>query len=121
MTLPAWLKGTLVLVVVFGAGAVAGAGFERRRTPAHDAARSGSRHLMQRLKNDLALDSAQDKAIAAILARRQGTVDSTWHAMQPKVHATLDSTLQDIVSVLRPDQVAKYQKMVEAMHPRATR
>ena len=73
-------------------------------------------HLTRRLKEELALDPAQEQAIAAILARRQGAVDSTWHAMQPHVHATLDSTLREILGVLRPDQSAKYRKMVESMH-----
>lgn len=117
MTVPAWVRGTLLLAVTLTAGVVIGVGYERRRTPAHDAARMDSHHVMHRLKDDLGLDSAQHKAIAAILARRQGTVDSTWHTMQPHVRATLDSTLQEIVGVLRPDQVAKYRKMVEAKHP----
>lgn len=117
MTAPAWMKGTLLLAVAFTAGAVTGVGYERRRTPAHDAARMDSHHVMHRLKDDLGLDAAQEKAIAAILARRQGAVDSTWRAMQPHVHATLDSTTQEILDVLRPDQVAKYRKMVEARHP----
>jgi hypothetical protein len=103
--------------VTLAAGVVIGVGYERRRTPAHDAAGMDSHHVMQRLRHYLALDTAQQKAIAVILARRQGTVDSTWHAMRPHVNATLDSTLQEIVGVLRPDQVAKYRKMVEAMHP----
>jgi len=37
------------------------------------------------------------------------------------VHATMDSTLQEVLGVLRPDQAAKYEKMVEAMHPRTPR
>ena len=117
MTARARAKGMLLFAVTFAAGVVSGAEYERRTTPSHDAARVGSHHVMQRLKDDLALDSVQERAIAAILARRQGMVDSTWHAMQPHVHATLDSTLQEIVEVLRPDQAAKYRKMVEAKHP----
>jgi hypothetical protein len=117
VTIPVWVKGTLLLAVTLAAGVVIGVGYERRRAPAHDPAVMDSHHVMQRLRHHLGLDSAQQQAIAAILARRQGTVDSTWHAMQPHVRATLDSTLQEIVGVLRPDQVAKYRKMVEAMHP----
>lgn len=118
MTVPAWVKGMLVLAVTLTAGVVIGVGYERRRPPAHDAGGMGAHHVMHRLQDDLGLDSAQHEAIAAILARRQGAVDSTWHAMRPHVRATLDSTLQEIVAVLRPDQVAKYRRMVEAMHPR---
>jgi hypothetical protein len=114
---PAWVKGTLLLAVTLTAGIVVGVGYERRRTPAHEAAGMNSHHVMQRLERDLGLDSAQHEAIAAILARHQGAVDSTWHAVQPHVHATLDSTLREIVGVLRPDQVEKYRKMVETRHP----
>jgi hypothetical protein len=80
-----------------------------------------SHHVMDRLNDHLGLDSAQHKAIAAILARRQGTIDSTWHAMQPHVRAMLDSTLHEIAGVLRPDQMAKLRKIEETMHPRTLR
>lgn len=117
MTVPAWVKGSLLLAVTLTAGMVIGVGYERRRAPAHAAAEMGSHHLLHRLKDDLSLDSAQHQAIAAIFARRQGAVDSTWHAMRPHLRATLDSTLQEIIAVLRPDQVAKYRRMVAALHP----
>ena len=113
MTVPAWVKGTLLLAVTLTTGVVIGASYERRRTPPHDAVRMDSHHVLQHLKDELGLDSAQQQAIAAILARRQATVDSTWHTMQPHVHATLDSTLQEIVAVLRPDQAAKYRTMIQ--------
>jgi len=117
VTAPAWVKGTLLLAVTLAAGVVIGVGYERRRTPAHEAAGMDSHHVMRRFAHDLGLDSAQHEAIAAIFARRQVAVDSTWHAVRPHVRATLDSALQEIVGVLRPDQVAKYRKMVEAVHP----
>jgi hypothetical protein len=117
VTLPAWVKGALVFAVTLTAGVMVGVGYERHRAPVHDMARSRAHHVMHRLRDDLGLDSAQLTAIAAIFARRQGTVDSTWHAVQPHVLATLDSALQEIVAILRPDQVAKYRKMVEGMHP----
>ena len=117
MTVPAWMKGSVLLAVTFTAGVAIGVGYARRSTPAHATAATQAHSVMHRLMADLGLDSAQHRAIAAILARRQGTVDSTWHAMRPHVRATLDSTLQEIVAVLRPDQVAKYRKMVEARHP----
>jgi hypothetical protein len=112
---PAWLKGTLLLGVTLTTGIVIGVAYERRRAPVHEA--TGTHHVMLRLKDELGLDSAQQTAIAAIFARRQGALDSTWHAVQPHVRATLDSTLREIVDVLRPEQAAKYRKMLEARHP----
>jgi hypothetical protein len=113
--IPAWVKGTLLLAATLTTGVVIGVAYERRRMPTHEAA--GTHHVMHRLNNELGLDSAQQKAIAAIFARRQGAVDSTWHTLQPHVRAALDSTLREIVDVLRPEQAAKYRKMVEARHP----
>ena len=121
MTAPAWLKGTLLLVVTFVGGAIAGVGFERRRMPAHDAARADSHHAVQRLADHVGLDSNQRLAVAAILARRQGAVDSAWHRMRPHLHATLDSTLQEILAVLRPEQAAAFRKMLEERHPQILR
>jgi hypothetical protein len=115
VTVPTWVRATLLLAVTLVAGIVIGVGYERRRTSAHEA--QGTHHVIHHLKDELGLDSAQEQAIAAILARRQAAVDSTWHALQPHVRATLDSTLREIVQVLRPDQAAKYRKMVERMHP----
>ena len=117
MTVPAWLKGTLVLGATVSAGIVIGMAYERHHSAPPAVTAMAPHVVMHRLRHDLHLDSAQHAAIAAILARRQGAVDSTWHAMQPHVRATLDSTLQEIIVVLRPDQAAKYRQMVEVMHP----
>ena len=117
MTVPAWVRGALLLAVTLSAGIAIGIGYERRRAPSHDPSRMSAHLLLHRLAGDLGLDSAQHQAIAAIFARRQGAVDSTWHVMQPRVRATLDSTLREIVGVLRPDQAAKYRRMMEVLHP----
>jgi len=117
VTVPTSVKGMLLLAVTLSAGIVIGVAYERNRTSAHAVRGAGSNHVMHRLKHDLGLDSAQHEAITAILNRRQRTVDSTWHAMKPHVHATLDSTLREIAGVLRPEQMRKYRRMVEAMHP----
>ena len=113
--MPAWAKGTLLFALTLTSGVIIGAAYERHREPPHEA--DGMHHVLLRLKDELGLDSAQQNAIAAILARRQGAVDSTWHTLQPHVRATVDSTLRDIADVLRPDQLAKYRKMVESRHP----
>jgi hypothetical protein len=100
-------------------GIAIGIGYERRRAPSHEAA--GSHHMLERLRGQLELDSAQEATISGILARRQGTVDSTWHVLRPHVRATMDSTLREIMGVLRPEQVAKYRQMIGKQHPGALR
>lgn len=113
------MKGTFLLALTLVTGIAIGAGYERRRAPSHEAA--GPHHMLGRLKDQLDLDSAQESAIGAILARRQSVVDSTWHVLQPHVRATMDSTLREIVGVLRPEQAAKYRQMVGKLHPEALR
>jgi len=112
--LPSWLKGTSLLAVALAAGIALGVSYERRRLSAHEA--TGAHHMMDRLHDELGLDSQQRQMIAAILARRQGALDSTWHTLQPHVRATLDSAHQEIVDVLRPEQVVKYRQIVELRH-----
>jgi hypothetical protein len=115
MRAPAWIKGSVLLAVTFVAGAGAGVVYERLRAPrlatvtdAHDA--------HHRLTAELNLDAEQQKAITAILARRQADVDATWHSMQPHMRATLDSTSQEILALLRPDQAEKFRRLIGRMH-----
>jgi hypothetical protein len=111
------VKGVLLLSLMLASGILIGISYERRRSPSHDSAGTDTHHMLSRFERDLELDSTQRKAIAAILSHHQVAVDSTWHAVQPHVRAAMDSTLQEILAVLRPDQAAKYRQMVEARHP----
>src|SRR5438132_1716976 len=111
--MPVWVKGMLLLAVALTAGVAIGGAYERHRLLAHETVGMEPHHAMHRLQQELGLDSAQQKAIAVILARHQGAVDSTWHALHPLVRATLDSTLREVVGILRPDQLARYWRMVE--------
>jgi hypothetical protein len=116
MNVPAWLKGSALLAVTLAAGVVIGIAYERHHAP-RLVMSMDPRQVMQHLHSDLGLDSAQQAAIAEIFTRRQGAVDSTWHSMQPHLRAALESTHVEIMKVLRPDQVAKFRKLVGAMHP----
>ncbi len=119
MMLPAWLKGTSLLAVALAAGVSLGVSYERRRTSEHET--TGAHHMIDRLNDELGLDQEQQRTIAGILARRQGALDSTWHTLQPRVRAALDSAHQEIVDVLRPEQAVKYRKLVESRHPGTVR
>ena len=117
MIVPSWVRGTLLLAVTLASGFALGVTYERYHPGVHETVAMSAHDAMHRFTRDLDLDSAQQTAIAHILARRQREVDSTWHTVQPHVRATLDSTMQEIVGVLRPDQLAKYRKLMEAAHP----
>ena len=117
MTLPAWAKGTFLLALTLATGIALGVAYEQRRTSSHS--RSEPHHMLDRLNDQLGLDSEQRAAIAAIFARRQHSVDSTWHELQPHVRATMDSTLREVSAVLRPEQVVKFRGMIGRLHPGA--
>jgi hypothetical protein len=124
MTIPPWARGAMLLTATLGAGIVLGVVYERHHG-SHAMPRHGIRiaavmpasHVAHDLAPELGLDSTQQHAITAILARHQGTVDSSWHRVQPHVRATLDSTIREIMEQLRPDQAERFRRMVETMHP----
>jgi ABC-type thiamine transport system ATPase subunit len=115
--IPAWMRAALLLAMTLASGIAVGVAYERHRAAAHQAVGMDAHGAMHHLARELDLDAAQQIAIARILARHQGEVDSTWHAVQPHVRATLESTMQEIAGVLRPDQLAKYRRMTEAHRP----
>ena len=114
-----WVRGTLLIALTFSAGAIAGVTYERRAAPRHMSTMSDAHQMLMHLHEELGLDSAQNRAIAGILARHQVTVDSSWTMMQPRIHAALDSSLREIIGVLRPEQVKRMEAMVQHLHPGA--
>ena len=119
--MPGWLKGALLLGLSFAAGVVLGAGYERHHGPGHGSMGMDPHEVLEHFSRELRLDSAQVDEVRAILVRRQSAVDSAWHSMQPRISATLDSTLREVLGVLHPDQAEKYRKMIGEMHPHALR
>jgi hypothetical protein len=114
---PTWLRSALIFALIFAAGAAAGAGYERHASAAHRAPTMDAASALQHMQLLLRLDTAQTTAIAAILAHHQHAVDSSWRTMQPAVRANLDSTLREIMGVLKPEQVGRFRELVHAMHP----
>lgn len=110
------LRAILVLGVTLIAGVAIGVTYERHRIDERRVSAVDTHHMIGTLTSSLALDSAQRRAIDAILARHQASVDSTWRELHPHVRATMDSALREIAAVLRPDQLAKFRAMVEMKH-----
>ena len=54
---------------------------------------------------------------AVILARRQVVIDSLWGTLRPTVRGALDTTLIEMIAVLRDDQKAKMRGMIAELHP----
>jgi hypothetical protein len=116
MTVPTAVKGTLLLVLVFVAGVSAGILYERQQIHVQESVPADTHTLLQRLATELELAPAQQKAIDQILARHQKDVESTWHEMQPRVHAALDAAEQEIVTVLTPEQAVKFRELIGMHH-----
>jgi hypothetical protein len=116
MTVPIAVRGTLLLVLVFVAGASAGILYERQQNRAHESVPADTHTLLHRLADELQLSAAQQDAINQILARHQRDVESTWHEMQPRVHAALDAAEQEIVTVLTPEQATKFRQLTGLHH-----
>jgi hypothetical protein len=121
MKMPAYVKGSALLALTLLAGFVLGVIYERQTASASDRPRVEAHDAMHHFTRELDLDPAQQAAIARILERRQKEVDSSWHTVRPHIRATMDSTMQEIARVLRPDQLEKYRRMTESRHPEAHR
>lgn len=123
MTIPLWLKGTLLLGMTAAGGCLIGMGMERRRARApSDAhlvvvATSPASLLLRHLETEVRLDSAQRREISSILARHQAGIDSAWRHLQPNIKATLDSSLREIAAVLDAQQRETFRRMVARHHP----
>lgn len=116
MTIPTWMKGTALLLVIFAAGVATGIGYERRQARSHQPMSSGAHDMIHHLTSELELDAMQQQAIQEILARHQSEVNSTWRAMRPHVRATMDSAYREIVAVLKPDQAEKFRRLMDGSH-----
>jgi xanthosine utilization system XapX-like protein len=115
VTIPLWVRATVLLLITFTAGVMVGVAYDRHLAPAH-APPADARQLVAHLERELKLDSAQRVAMAAILARHQGAVDSAWRTLQPHVGATLDSVHREMMAVLTPEQRARFVSLMMTMH-----
>ena len=66
---------------------------------------------MQHLTHDLALTTAQQDSVRAILSRRRASMDSLWHEVGPRFETLQASVRSDIRAQLTPDQQRKFADM----------
>lgn len=115
------LAGMALLVVTFAVGMLAGTAFGRvltAREPGSAAAAAecnrerGPHHIFDQLN----LTPAQKTRIDAIMERRRAAGDSLWQTDGVRIRALVDSTRDEIRSVLTPAQAAEYDRLREQMH-----
>ena len=118
----AWLRlmSGLVLVGIFAAGALFGAGIMRFATPTPPAPpglpRPGGGPI-EAIKRELSLDAQQVAALDAIAAAHRGELDAIGRETQGRVRHVLFSIEDELVPKLRPDQVDKLEQWRRTRRP----
>ena len=115
--MPLWLRGTVLLAVVFAAGVGVGILFERARQRPMSSGGMNPDSAVAALDQRLSLDSNQRVVIRAALRRHQAVIDSAWRTLQPGVQAAVDSTQMEIYNALRPDQRPAFMELMQRSHP----
>ncbi|MDE0103733.1 MAG: hypothetical protein OXN89_15265 [Bryobacterales bacterium] len=111
-------RAALTLVSAFVAGGLAGAGVSWWRVLAGGRGRRLSpaeyrQWLLQDLGRRLDLDGEQREQIEAILDRYEERFVAVREAMEPEFEAIRADRADRIMSVLRPDQRAEYEAILE--------
>lgn len=123
------LIGTVLLLVTFVAGALAGAASERvmrADEAAKEAAtpkqggeiRGGSRRLLldERFIAELQLTAEQRTQIDTIMARRDQQARKVWGELEPRLRAVGDETRTELQKVLTPEQTEKFEAEIARRH-----
>jgi Spy/CpxP family protein refolding chaperone len=115
--------GSVLLLVTFVAGALAGAAVERvlRADNVQPGAsrgpemRGGSRRLLQEdaFVRELGLTTEQRAQIKAIMDRRDEQARKVWHEAEPRLKEVGDATRDEIQKVLSAEQVQKLEAEIE--------
>jgi len=110
---------TLLLLLAFALGAVAGAGgLALSHRPPGMGRSSGSTGYLARLSKDLDLTPAQRDSVGAILTRFEPRMDSVWQEFRPKFETVRAAIRSDINAQLTPDQQRRYAELLERQDAR---
>ena len=111
-------KAILGLILIFASGMAVGGLLTARiiETRIRHFLQSGpdavAAFVETRLNRDLDLDPAQRQEIARIIARARQTLSETRREAQPKVDEAFKQAEHDIRTLLKPDQIARYDQIV---------
>ena len=103
-----WLRtmSGLVLVGVFAAGALFGAGLMRWNRPDHPPRPPGP---IEAMTHELELDASQIEALHAIEQAHRPALDAIMRSTQPRVREVLYAIEDELRAKLRPDQIQKLE------------
>jgi hypothetical protein len=113
----------LLLVMVFAAGMITDAWVRRLRMQHMHTTMQGRRPPFgaerdRHFGEDLGLDSLQRVLVDSVFARRRVQIDSFWKGPGRALRAIMDSTRQEVRSVLTPEQRAKFDRRHMEGRPR---
>jgi hypothetical protein len=115
-----WLRlmSGFVLVGVFAAGALFGAGLLRWMVP-HEAPHLGRPPggPIEAMTHELELDAHQRDQLRAIADAHRPELEAIMHETQPRIRQVLDGIEQEMTPNLRPDQVQKLEAWRERRPP----
>jgi hypothetical protein len=113
----------LLLVMVFAAGMISDAWVRRVRMRHVHSSMEGGRPQFGAERDryfgeELGLDSLQRKRVDSVFARRRVQIDSFWKGPGRSLRAIMDSTRQEVRSVLTPEQREKFERRRMEGRPR---
>lgn len=113
----------LLLVMVFAAGMITDAWVRRvRMGHTHTSMQGGhppfGAERDHHFGEELGLDSAQRVRVDSVFARRRVQIDSFWKGPGRSLRAIMDSTRQEVRSVLTPEQREKFERRRMEGRPR---
>ena len=113
----------LVLLLVFAAGMITQAWTSRLRMQhmrgaiMHRRAPFGAVRDHHYFGEELGLDSLERLHVDSILAKRRVQIDSFWNGPGHALRVIMDSTRQEVRSVLTPEQRARFDKLRAERRP----
>lgn len=105
---------SLVLVVTFGVGALAGFLGDRyylKQQPASPTARRTPAEIVDRLDKKLHFSAEQRTAVLQILKARDERINGLWSTVRPRVWQEMESSNAEIERLLTPAQKPEFEKI----------
>ena len=120
-------KPVAAVLVVFILGGVCGALVAHRVSRhhfddmMHGSPQAAAEAIVKRLDRKLDLDASQRAEVTKIITEARTDMATVWKEYQPRIDAVMGSAQDRVRAVLRPDQVEKYNRLIEERKQRRER
>ena len=114
------LRRVMIALLLVLTGSVLTLFVERVIMPPRAAASATAPHtsLVAQMGSTLRLTPAQRDSVHTIFARHQSAVDTAWHSITRRMHATMDSVHHELEQVLDAEQIAAFRDLVHGRRSR---